>query len=122
MKTCRDCFHYTPCWRATSVAVRQHTEHNEIVDYCADFCDRSRVALLPVGLGETVYLFERGKITEARVVEASGDIAKDRGGWVFAAESEAGHRFFNNDDLGEAVHLTREAAEAELALRKDKQA
>ena len=47
METCKECIHYTPCWKATSVSVRQHTEKKEIGHYCTDFLDRKRVIVMP---------------------------------------------------------------------------
>lgn len=124
MKTCRDCFHYTPCWKATSIAVKQNAERHEIVQYCLDFCERTRVALLAVGIGETVYLLERGAVVEAYVIEASADITQENGSKceaAYVAESDAGHRFFSDEDIGDAVFLTREAAELALSLRKSRE-
>lgn len=124
MKTCRDCFHYTPCWKASSIAVKQHAEQHEIVQYCLDFCERTRVALLAVGIGETVYLLERGEVVEAHVIEASADITQKNSGRcdaAYVAESDAGHRFFGDEDLGDAVFLTREAAEMALSLRESRE-
>lgn len=124
MKTCRDCFHYTPCWKATSISVKQNAERHEIVQYCLDFCERTRVALLAVGIGETVYLLERGEVVEAYVIEASADIARENGSKCeaeYVAESDAGHRFFGDEDLGDAVFLTRESAELALSLRKSRE-
>ena len=118
MKTCRDCVHYTPCWRATSVSVKQHLEKSEIVQYCADFLERRRVIELPVGVGEAVYVIEAGKVEEAHVREASASAEWGAVEVEYMAESESGHRFFNDGDIGDAVFLTREAAEAALAMRK----
>ena len=120
MKTCRDCVHYTPCWRATSVSVKQHLEKNEIVQYCADFLDRRRVIELPAGIDEVVYVLEAGQVVEAcvREISASTECGEVEVGYM--AESEAGYRYFGKEDIGEAVHLTREAAEAALAMRKEK--
>ena len=122
MKTCRDCAHYTPCWRATSVAVKQHSEQREIVQYCADFLDLRRVIELPVGIGEAVYVLEAGQVEEAHVREVSASAEQGAVEAGYIAESENGHQFFGNGDIGDVVFLTREAAEAALAMRKDNQA
>lgn len=126
MKTCRECFHYTPCWKATSVAVRQNVENNEIVQYCEDFCDRERVLLLPIGIGEVVWMIDCEEIVEIKVVEiTAGDAARYGASFVYSAievESDQGYYYFNQDDLGVLVHLAREAAEAALAMRNDKKA
>ncbi len=122
MKTCRDCFHYTPCWKATSVSVRQNVERNEIVQYCTDFCDKRRVLELSVGIGEKVYLFAAKKIEVASVIEAAACV-EDKGVEAeFVAEAVDGFRYFNHDDIGDTVFLTREGAEAALAIRNEKRA
>lgn len=115
MKTCRDCIHYTPCWKATSVAVRQHVEKAEIVQYCADFLDRRRVIELPVGLGEMVYLLGAKKVEAAEVIEVSVSLEEAHAEAVYMAESAWGYHYFYDSELGEAVHLTQEAAEAALS-------
>ena len=122
MKTYRDCSHYTPCWRATSVAVKQHAEKNEIVQYCADFCEKRRVMMLCAGMGETVYVIVGGEVVEAIVVEAEAAMTIGGERSAYTAESDAGYHYFNNDDIGETVFLSREAAEAALAMRKETQA
>lgn len=121
MKTCRDCFHYTPCWKATSVAVRQHAEKHEIVEYCADFCEKRRVMMLCLGMDETVYVIVGGEVVEA-VVEAEGVMMIGGERSAYTAESNAGYHYFDHEDIGEVVFLSREAAEAALAIREDKQA
>lgn len=46
MKTCNDCIHFTPCWKAKAVAVKQFEEKKGIETYCDDFLDRTRVIVL----------------------------------------------------------------------------
>lgn len=121
MKTCRECFHYTPCWKATSVAVRQNVEKNEIVQYCEDFCERSRVMQLCVGMGEDVWVIAGGEAMEAIVVEVEAELTMNSDESAYTAESNSGYHYFNNDDIGDTVFLSREAAEAVLAMRKERE-
>lgn len=119
MKTCKECIHYTPCWKETSVAVRQHTERQEIVQYCADFCDRARVLHLPVGMGEVVWMISGGKLVEAKVIEVTVVDGEAMSGTSYTAASDDGYYYFCDKDIGDVVHLTREGAEAALAMRNN---
>lgn len=116
MKTCRDCVHYTPCWRATSVALKQHLEKNEIVQYCADFLDRRRIYPVILGVGEEAYIIKEGKIETITVVEVNINVrSNEMVHYDFVAENEGGIYYFNDADLNRTVDVDRGRVEAILA-------
>ena len=101
MATCKDCLHYDVC----------KAIENELdmipPSQCGCFKDKSRFIELPCKVGDTIYHTFTGKVDYFEVY----DIQVHNDGIYVTYDF---NRYFNADEFGKTVFLTREEAEKKL--------
>lgn len=104
MATCNDCIHDEAC---KSQVPRTFWDSKDFCVGCEHFKDKSRYIELPCKVGDTIYHTFTGKVDYFEVY----DIQVHNDGIYVTYDF---NRYFNADEFGKTVFLTREEAEKKL--------
>ena len=109
MATCKDCLQFADCLNEQSQTryYSLNVAYNDVGSKCEFFKDKSRFIELPCKVGDTIYHTFTGKVDYFEVY----DIQVHNDGIYVTYDF---NRYFNADEFGKTVFLTREEAEKKL--------
>lgn len=117
-KICSDCIHCALCTEGFDLDGLE-----EIFDRCSYFEEKRQYVKLPVKVGQTLYVLDEDKTILGLQIHSIDlsigvDGIYDSDLELWDEESGNGYEYYDLDDIGKTLFLTREEAESKLNERE----